>query len=96
MAAEHTLDLVLMDLQLPGIDGTETHPPAAAGTLDPRVPVVAVTASRWRRTTPRRETAGFDAYLEKPISVRGAGRPGAKRSSAGAGHDRPRHRPRRR
>ena len=69
-AAELPPELVLMDLQLPGIDGTETMRRLRAGTLDPRVPVVAVTASAMPEDHRRAEQAGFDGYLEKPISVR--------------------------
>lgn len=63
-------DLVLMDLQLPGITGTEalrrlrSHPSSRA------VPVVAVTAFAMREDRERAEDAGFDGYVEKPISTR--------------------------
>ena len=62
-------DLILMDLQLPGIDG---HTALARLRADPRtadIPVVALTASRWADRE-RALGAGFDGYLEKPISVR--------------------------
>ncbi|MEO7447630.1 MAG: response regulator, partial [Humibacillus sp.] len=63
-------DVILMDLQLPGIDG---H--AALGQLraDPRtagIPVVAVSAFAMRADRERALGSGFDGYLEKPISVR--------------------------
>jgi CheY-like chemotaxis protein len=70
MAGELPPDLVLMDLQLPGIDGTETMRQLRDGTLSPSVPVVAVTASAMAEDHRRAEQAGFDGYLEKPISVR--------------------------
>jgi CheY-like chemotaxis protein len=62
-------DLVLMDLQLPGIDGTETLRRLRASG-QPRVPVVAVTAFAMREDRNRALAAGFDGYVEKPISVR--------------------------
>lgn len=71
VAAELPPALVLMDLQLPGIDGTETLRRLRRGPLDPRVPVVAVTASAMPEDHEQAERAGFDGYLEKPISVRG-------------------------
>jgi CheY-like chemotaxis protein len=70
MASASPPDLVLLDLQLPGIDGMEAFrqlrgsPPTAA------IPVVAVTALAMKDDRERVLRAGFDGYLEKPISVR--------------------------
>ena len=70
LASASPPDLVLLDLQLPGIDGIEAFrqlrgsPPTAA------VPVVAVTALAMKDDRERVLRAGFDGYLEKPISVR--------------------------
>ena len=69
MAAEHPPDMVLMDLQLPGIDGTETMHRLRQGPLSPEVPVVAVTAFAMVGDHAEARRAGFDGYLEKPISV---------------------------
>ena len=63
-------DLVLMDLQLPGIDGTETLRRLRAGPLARSVPVVAVTAFAMPGDRAGAADAGFDGYVEKPISVR--------------------------
>ena len=63
-------DLVLLDLQLPGIDGHETLRRLRQGVLTPGVPVVAVTALAMAEDRERARTAGFDGYLEKPISAR--------------------------
>ena len=63
-------DLVLMDIQLPGIDGYEA---LRLLRQDPRlggVPVVAVTAFAMREDQERTAREGFDGYLSKPISVR--------------------------
>jgi two-component system cell cycle response regulator DivK len=70
LAAEQPPDLVLMDLQLPGIDGTETLHRLRNGTLAGRVPVVAVTAFAMAEDHLKAARSGFDGYLEKPISVR--------------------------
>jgi two-component system cell cycle response regulator DivK len=69
-AQEDPPDLVLMDLQLPGIDGTETLRRLRQGSLGRGVPVVAVTASAMAEDRTRAALAGFDGFVEKPISVR--------------------------
>ncbi|MBP1817541.1 response regulator [Mycobacterium sp. OAE908] len=69
-AKETPPDLVLMDLQLPGIDGTETLHRLRRDTLGPDVPIVAVTAFAMAEDKERAARAGFDGYIEKPISVR--------------------------
>ncbi|MDT5334255.1 MAG: two-component system, cell cycle response regulator DivK [Mycobacterium sp.] len=70
VAEEDPPDLVLMDLQLPGIDGTETLRRLRQGSLGRDVPVVAVTAFAMAEDRARASLAGFDGYVEKPISVR--------------------------
>jgi CheY-like chemotaxis protein len=70
LAQEDPPDLVLMDLALPGIDGTETLQRLRSGVLGSGVPVVAVTAFAMAEDRQRAATAGFDGYVEKPISVR--------------------------
>lgn len=63
-------DLILMDLQLPGIDGTETLHRIQSGVGGAMMPVVAVTASAMPSDREAAERAGFDGFLEKPINVR--------------------------
>jgi two-component system, cell cycle response regulator DivK len=63
-------DLVLMDLQLPGIDGTETLRRLRESSLGRDVPVVAVTAFAMAEDRERAALAGFDGFVEKPISAR--------------------------
>ncbi len=70
VATSGSADLVLMDLQLPGIDG---HEALLRIRSDPRcstVPVVAVTAFAMKDDIERAEAAGFAGYIAKPISVR--------------------------
>jgi CheY-like chemotaxis protein len=73
VAREHTPDLVLLDLQLPGIDGHETLRRLRRDHPRGQVPVVAVTALAMAQDRARAAEAGFDGYLEKPISVRSLG-----------------------
>ena len=63
-------DVVLMDLQLPGIGGTEALHRLRAGILPPEVPVAAVTALAMAQDRAAAADAGFDGWIEKPISVR--------------------------
>jgi CheY-like chemotaxis protein len=70
LAAACRPDLILMDLQLPGIDGTETLRQLRAGPLTEEVPVVAVTAFAMREDREDAVRAGFDGYVEKPYSTR--------------------------
>lgn len=63
-------DLVLMDLQLPGIDGTEALRLLRASPRTHHIPVVAVTAFAMDEDRSRAQSAGFDGFVEKPISVR--------------------------
>jgi two-component system cell cycle response regulator DivK len=69
MAIERPPDLVLMDLQLPGMDGTEALRQLRNSPRTRSVPVVAVTAFAMKDDRERALDAGFDGYLEKPISV---------------------------
>ena len=70
MAGQTPVDLVLMDLQLPGIDGIEALRLIRAGDRNRDIPVVAVTASAMSDERERALASGFDGYVEKPISVR--------------------------
>jgi two-component system, cell cycle response regulator DivK len=70
LAAKEPPDLVLMDLQLPGIDGMEALRQLRASPRTADIPVVAVTAQAMKQDRERALEAGFDGYVEKPISVR--------------------------
>jgi two-component system cell cycle response regulator DivK len=70
LASEHHPALVLMDIQLPGIDGIETLRRLRADAATATIPVVAVTASAMMHDRQKILAAGFDGYQAKPISVR--------------------------
>jgi two-component system, cell cycle response regulator DivK len=62
--------LVLMDIQLPGIDGIETLRRLRADPSTASIPIVAVTASAMTQDRQKIVAAGFDGYQAKPLSVR--------------------------
>jgi two-component system cell cycle response regulator DivK len=70
LAASERPDLVLMDLQLPGIDGREALRRLRECPRTADIPVVAVTAQAMKQDRERALDAGFNGYVEKPISVR--------------------------
>lgn len=59
-----------MDLQLPGIDGIEALRLLRESPRTTKIPVVALAAVAMKDDRERGLKAGFDGYLEKPISVR--------------------------
>ena len=70
LAAEHRPDLILMDVQLPGMDGVTAlkrlrDDPATAATK-----IIALTAFAMKDDRERFVGAGFDGYVSKPISIR--------------------------
>lgn len=69
-ARAHPPALVLMDYQLPGMNGIETFRRLRADPGIPRMPIVAVTASAMPEDQARMRDAGFDGFETKPISVK--------------------------
>jgi two-component system cell cycle response regulator DivK len=61
--------LVLMDIQLPGINGMEARMQLKADPKTRLIPVVAVTASAMLHDRSDIEAAGFDAFQSKPIDI---------------------------
>lgn len=70
LVTEQTLpDLILMDIQLPGVDGFELIRQLKAHPFWRRVPVIAVTAMAMPGDSDRCFEAGADAYLSKPLDL---------------------------
>jgi two-component system cell cycle response regulator DivK len=69
LATEHSPDLVLMDIQLPDIDGIEALGRLRADDRTASVPVLALTAQAMEGDRERFLAAGFDGYLSKPVNV---------------------------
>jgi two-component system cell cycle response regulator DivK len=70
LATEHTPDLVLMDIQLPDLDGVQALQRLRADARTETIPVVALTAQAMRGDRERFLAAGFDGYVSKPVNVR--------------------------
>jgi two-component system cell cycle response regulator DivK len=63
-------DLILMDLQLPGIDGVEALQRIRGDDRCQGVPIVAVTAFASEEDRSSAFAAGFDGFVAKPLDVR--------------------------
>lgn len=70
LAKSRVPGLVLMDIQLPGMDGVSALGELRKDPSTARVPVVAMTASVMKEDRARFESAGFDGFIMKPIDVR--------------------------
>lgn len=70
LARAHRPHLVLMDVQLPGMDGVAALTRLRADPATASLRVVAVTAFAMKHDRDRFLAWGFDGYIEKPISVR--------------------------
>ena len=70
LAAEHRPDLILMDIQLPGISGIEALRRLRANPATAAIPVIAVTASVMQQDRKQITEAGFDGYLGKPLNLK--------------------------
>jgi two-component system cell cycle response regulator DivK len=69
LALEHGPDLVLMDIQLPDIDGVDALGRLRADERSATLPVLALTAQAMEGDRERFLAAGFDGYLSKPVDI---------------------------
>lgn len=67
-ASEKTYDLILMDIQLPIIDGTEAMLQIRKNSTK-HIPIIALTASAMKGDEEKYLKAGFDDYQSKPIDI---------------------------
>jgi two-component system, cell cycle response regulator DivK len=70
LARKHNPDLVLMDIQLPDLDGISALRQLRRDARTCAIPVLALTAFAMTEDRGRLLDAGFDGYLAKPIDVR--------------------------
>jgi two-component system, cell cycle response regulator DivK len=69
LTAQHVPDLVLMDIQLPDIDGVEALARLRDDTRTASIPVLALTAQAMHGDRERFLEAGFDGYVSKPVDI---------------------------
>ena len=70
LALERKPDLILMDIQLPGMNGIDALKVLRADPATSKIPVIAVTASVMQQDRTLITEAGFDRYVGKPINIR--------------------------
>ncbi|MDQ3369747.1 MAG: response regulator [Myxococcota bacterium] len=71
LAHEQLPQLILMDIQLPGMDGLQATTLLKAHAATSRIPVIALTALAMKGDEERIRAAGCDGYIAKPMSIRG-------------------------
>ena len=70
LAETHRPNLILMDIQLPGVDGYEATRRIKANPALRHIPVIAVTSYALSGDDVKAREAGCDAYVTKPFSPR--------------------------
>lgn len=69
LAMEHLPDLILLDINLPGMDGYEVLKQLRSKASSKDIPVVAISANAMDKDLEAGKKAGFDGYITKPINV---------------------------
>ena len=70
IAGDRRPDLVLMDIQLPGMSGIDALKALRADAATAGIPVVAITASVMQQDRQEIMKAGFDGFIEKPVNLK--------------------------
>jgi two-component system, cell cycle response regulator DivK len=70
MATQHRPDLILMDIQLPQLDGYEATRRIKGDPALKHIPIVAVTSYALSGDEEKTRAAGCDGYIAKPFSPR--------------------------
>jgi len=68
LAVQERPDLILMDIQLPDMDGLEVTRRIRASEADGKIPIVAVTSFAMAGDREKALAAGCNGYIEKPIN----------------------------
>ncbi|MCK5689344.1 response regulator, partial [Myxococcota bacterium] len=69
LALSHRPKLILLDINMPGMDGYQVLEILRADATFESIPIVAVSASAMTRDIERGKAAGFDDYLTKPLNI---------------------------
>ncbi len=69
IAHDQALDLILLDINLPGMDGFEVMTQLRQNPVLSAIPVIAISANAMPETITRGMEAGFSAYLTKPMNI---------------------------
>ncbi len=69
LAREKVPDLILMDVQLPGMDGLAATALLKADEATRAIPVIALTALAMKGDEARIRAAGCDGYIAKPMGI---------------------------
>jgi two-component system, cell cycle response regulator DivK len=70
LARERKPDLILMDIQLPGMSGIDALKVLRSDATTAAIPAIAVTASVMQQDRRLITEAGFDGYVGKPINIK--------------------------
>jgi len=74
LALERQPALILMDVQLPGTDGSTAMKALKADASTQRIPIIAMTAQAMKGDQERLLAEGFDGYISKPIAIKEVGK----------------------
>jgi len=69
MAVEHRPDLILLDINLPGMSGIEVLKVLREDEINVETPIIAVSANAMPKDIQAALDAGFDEYITKPLDV---------------------------
>ncbi len=70
LARSQSPALILMDIQLPGIDGVTAMKELKADAQTKDIPIIAITASAMTNTRQAMLAEGFDGYQTKPVALK--------------------------